>query len=324
MTRIVREVSFQLHISSPGLKGQITINMAKTNLPLRTELDGVWYLESHPQVADFFKSSGVFDYCEKLTSFNQQLAESFAQGYNGRTVKIGKEEFHIDEAAISECTGLPRTGQCWFKTTQSSNIEFRSYLLPARKDIIWKKDIPISFLEPQWQALLKAIFVYITCEGRYHRVMHYHFKLLNLFTGREIINLPYFLHKTLTKMSKQVQAKPTKLASRISHQGLITLLIKELLKKRNVDWNYFLFWNEFPTELAKEEAAKQSKGKKSITPKTSKRKRRAISPQTQTESPSSSKKRKRSKRKLVFEQSGDAPQGSNPLNLPYSDSDPET
>ena len=79
-------------------------------------------------------------------------------------------------------------------------------------------------------------------------------------------------------MSKQVQAKPTKLASRISHQGLITLLIKELLKKRNVDWNYFLFWNEFPTELAKEEAAKQSKGKKSITPKTSKRKRRAISP----------------------------------------------
>ena len=235
MTRIVREVSFQLHISSPGLKGQITINMAKTNLPLRTELGGVWYLESHPQVVDFFKSSGVFDYCEKLTSFNQQLAESFAQGYNGRTVNIVKEEFHIDEATISECTGLPRTWQCWLKTTQSSNIEFRSYLLPARKDIIWKKDIPISFLEPQWQALLKAIFVYITCEGRYHRVMHYHFKLLNLFTGREIINLPYFLHKTLTKMSKQVQAKPTKLASRISHQGLITLLIKELLKKRNVD-----------------------------------------------------------------------------------------
>jgi len=26
--------------------------MAKTNLPLRTELDGVWHLESHPQVAD--------------------------------------------------------------------------------------------------------------------------------------------------------------------------------------------------------------------------------------------------------------------------------
>ena len=85
--------------------------MAKTNLPLRTELDGVWYLESHPQVAEFFKSANVFDYCERLTSFNQPLAEAFARSFNGRTVKFGREEFHVDEAAISECTSLPRTGQ---------------------------------------------------------------------------------------------------------------------------------------------------------------------------------------------------------------------
>jgi len=174
----------------------------------------------------------------------------------GRTVKIGKEEFHIDEAAIAECTGLPRTGECWFKTTQSSNIEFRSYLLPAHNDIIWKKEIPTAFLEPKWRALLKAIKVYITCEGHYHRVMYYHFKLLNHFTGREAINLPYYLHKTLAKMSKQVRSKPTKMASRLSHPGLITLLIKELLRKRNIDWNTFLFWNEFQTELAQEEVAK--------------------------------------------------------------------
>ena len=203
--------------------------MAKSSLALRTELDGLWYLKSHPQVSEFFKLSGVYAYCEKLTSFHQQIAESFSQGYNGKTIKIGKEEFFIDEAAIADYTGLPRTGECWFKTTQSSNIEFRSYLLPAHKEIIWKKDIPMSFLEPQWPSLLKAIFVYITCEGRYNRVMYYHFKLLNHFTGREIINLSYYLHKTLIKMAKQVQAKPTKLASRLSHQGLITLLIKESL-----------------------------------------------------------------------------------------------
>ena len=70
--------------------------MAKTNLPLRTELDGVWYLESHPQVAEFFKSTSVFYYCERLTTFNQPLAEAFAQSYNGRTAKIGKEEFFVE------------------------------------------------------------------------------------------------------------------------------------------------------------------------------------------------------------------------------------
>ena len=66
--------------------------MAKTSLPLRTELDGVWYLESHPQVAEYFKTAQVFDYCERLTSFNQPLAEAFAQSYNGRTIKFGPAE----------------------------------------------------------------------------------------------------------------------------------------------------------------------------------------------------------------------------------------
>ena len=121
-------------------------------------------------------------------------------------------------------------------------------------------------------------------------------------------------------MEKQVQAKPSKMLSRISHQGLITLVIKDLLKKKGVDWNHFLFWNEFPTELVNEEAIKQGKGKKTITPKTSKRKRRAISPQVHRESPSSSSKKRRSKRKLVFEQAEGGSQGKNPLNLPYSES----
>ena len=62
------------------------------------------------------------------------------------------------------------------------------------------------------------------------------------------------------------------LGDRIESKKFI-LNFKESLRRRNVEWNYFY---EFPTELAEEEAAKQSKGKKSITPKTSKRKRRAI------------------------------------------------
>jgi hypothetical protein len=41
-----------------------------------------------------------------------------------------------------------------------ANIEFRSYLQPQHKDLIWKKDIPMSFLEPKWEPLLKAILHY--------------------------------------------------------------------------------------------------------------------------------------------------------------------
>jgi hypothetical protein len=104
---------------------------------------------------------------------------------------MGKEQFVVDKVALDEFKGLPIIGDCWFKSTVPSNIEFRSYLQPLHKDLTWKKKIPMSYLEPKWQSLLKAIFVYITCEGRYNRVMFYHFKLLNHFTGRSPINLPF-------------------------------------------------------------------------------------------------------------------------------------
>jgi hypothetical protein len=71
--------------------------MAKSGSALRAEVDGVWYLEAHPEVAEHFKQAGVFTYCEKLTSFHQQVAESFATVYDGRSAKIGKEEFIIDD-----------------------------------------------------------------------------------------------------------------------------------------------------------------------------------------------------------------------------------
>ena len=142
----------------------------------------------------------------------------------------------MDEALIAEVTELPRNGERWFKTTVTKNVEFRSFLKPEHKNIVWKKSIPTSCLEEKWQHLLKSILVYITCEGRYNRVMIYHFKLMNHFTGRSPLNLPFYLYKILTKMAHQVRTKPTKIVGRLSHHGLIKLVSFELLQRRNVSW----------------------------------------------------------------------------------------
>jgi hypothetical protein len=162
---------------------------------LRKELDDICYLESHPEVCQLFKDVGCYKFCEKLQGSHQQVAEAFALTFDGRKAVIGQDEFQVDEALIAEVTELPRTGENWFKTTVTKDVEFRSYLKPEHKCLIWKKDIPLSYLEEKWQHLLKSIFVYITCEGRYNRVMIYHFKLMNHFTGRSPLNLPYYLHK---------------------------------------------------------------------------------------------------------------------------------
>ena len=64
--------------------------MPKVGPTLRSELDGTWDLEAHPEVADFFILVGVFSYCEKLEDFHQHLSEAFALSYDGRTIVIGK------------------------------------------------------------------------------------------------------------------------------------------------------------------------------------------------------------------------------------------
>ena len=76
--------------------------------------------------------------------------------------------------------------------------------------------------------------VYIICNGRYNSVMIYNFKLTNHFTGRNSLNLPFYLYKILTKMAHKVRAKPTKIAGRLSHHGLIKLIVLELMQRRNI------------------------------------------------------------------------------------------
>ena len=88
-------------------------------------------------------------------------------------------------------------------------------------------------------------------------------------------------------------------------------------------WTHFLFWNGFETGLQPEEKGK-SPLKKSSTPRSGKRKRRAISPAT-VDQPSSPSKTKQAKRNLDFSEKGKeiTSHSENILNLPYSDSEEE-
>ena len=74
------------------------------------------------------------------------MAEAFSLSFDGSKVVIGKEDFLIDERLITEVTELPSTGEKWFKTTIPKEVEFRSYLKPEHRGIIWKKSVPSSCL----------------------------------------------------------------------------------------------------------------------------------------------------------------------------------
>ena len=126
-------------------------------------------------------------------------------------------------------------------------------------------------------------------------------------------------------MAHQFRAKPTKIVSRLSHLGLIELILLELLQRRNIAWAYFLLWNEFKTEL-QPEVKKRSSSKRSSTPRSGKRKTRAISP-IAVDQTSPYSKTKKAKRNLDFnkktEKEEASSQDKNVLNLPYIDSEDE-
>ena len=138
----------------------------------------------------FFKDAAYYRFSDKIQGSHQQVVEAFALYFDGSKALIGKEEFQVDETLIVKVAELLRTGEKWFKTTIMKYVEFRSYLKSKHKNVIWKKIIPSTWLEEKWQQLLKAVLVYITCEGRYNRVMIYHFKLMNHFTSKIPLNLP--------------------------------------------------------------------------------------------------------------------------------------
>ena len=69
------------------------------------------------------------------------MAESFSLSFDVSKVVIGREEFLIDEALISEVTELPCTGDKWFKTTIPKYVEFKSYLKAKHRGMIWKKSV---------------------------------------------------------------------------------------------------------------------------------------------------------------------------------------
>jgi len=125
----------------------------------------------------------------------------------------------IDESSVVATTNMPGEGESCFKTTSIKEIDFISFLKEEHQNMKWKKDIPRSYLEEKWQALLKMIQVYITCEGRYGRTMLYHFRMILHFTGKKPLNMPFYLLKSLTKMASKFQAKPQKASSSLFHHG---------------------------------------------------------------------------------------------------------
>jgi hypothetical protein len=98
-----------------------------------------------------------------------------------------------------------------------------------------RADIPSEYLLETFDKILKIIRKYFTREGRFDKVHPYHIKLLMHFTGKNPLNLPFFLCRILAKMGDNVQAKDDQRGNNSFHFSLIKMLVVEVLRNLNKD-----------------------------------------------------------------------------------------
>jgi hypothetical protein len=64
------------------------------------------------------------------------------------------------------------------------------------------------------------------------------------------MNLPFYLFRSIGKMSDKVQAKSKQVDTNVFHYGLIKMLVMEELRKNNIDWETFLTSSQFQLDVS--------------------------------------------------------------------------
>jgi hypothetical protein len=212
--------------------------------------------------------SGCIRFCEKIQGYNQQLTKEFSLNYNGVQTTIVGVIFPVSEESIVVATKIPILGERWFKGMPLDSAFYIDFLKPKYKNQKIGATIPREYVLDPYEKLLRVIQRYFTCEGRFDRVYQYHVRLLMHFTGKNPLNLPFYLYRSLGKMADRVQARADQLKSSMFHFSLVKLLIVEELRKLNREWDSFLSSANIPLEpkrdtpLSVERVSPSSSGKK--------------------------------------------------------------
>ena len=170
----------------------------------------------------------------------------------------------VTKQTIAKACRLVVGGERWWKKEHVVTEFVNQFLLPDKKNPDWRRGIPRSQIRTEWHMDLIVIHRYITYEGRFSLVYIYNVRILMHLNGDYLLNLPYFLLKSLTKMSKRVQSLSTNAKSSLFHQVLIKTLVMSALRELQKPWSCLTQSLNPNTHSNKQ---KKDKGKNTVTHK---------------------------------------------------------
>jgi hypothetical protein len=210
---------------------------------VRIEPNGSQTLLIYDGVAEKLSQVGWLDFVQSFRGFNLDVAKEFAKTFDGVRVKVGDVQFHIEEDFVAKATGLPLSGDKWFKNARIENIPWWSLLI-SKQMKYHVKGMPLDLFHPRWCNLLLIIKQFITCEGRYGLIFYFHIRLLMVFLGFHL-DFPFYFLRILQKMARFYQCPNSNPQASLFHHGFIRTLVEHHLVSIGDTWEDFLIRNKF-------------------------------------------------------------------------------
>ena len=202
----------------------------------RYELFSTQEVNASPSVLFNFHEVGCLEFCQKVQEVKiyLPLTHLFALKLQGKHVHLAGLDFKLSPRSISRATKIPYVGEKWFKQSYLDLDQYKPFLKIEHQDAC-PYIFPFSYLLTSYAPLMKIIMKYFTCEGRFSWVYAYHIRLLMHFTRTQLLNLPFFLYRSIEKMASTVQKKPSSQQKVcLFHHSLVKIVILHQLEKKGI------------------------------------------------------------------------------------------
>jgi hypothetical protein len=128
---------------------------------VRTEPSDMHLFDAEPMVREVFQRVGCLSFFQNMQRGHPEVARQFSLHFDGLKTKVGDLEFEVSEASIAAATGIPNTGERWFKS-MTLNVAFsKDFLKPDYQTDNLSKGVPRSHLVEYFDKMLKIIQRYL-------------------------------------------------------------------------------------------------------------------------------------------------------------------
>ena len=129
---------------------------------VRFESNDTKLLDENPELLAKVKAVGWLPFIHKFADSNPEVTRLFALSLVDARVKVADLHFRVDERSIALATGLPLTGERWFKSKQMKATKWRQMLKNPCQDVSFRAGVSRKYFKKEWRPVLDVIHRYVT------------------------------------------------------------------------------------------------------------------------------------------------------------------